>query len=218
MTADDRFERKFKPGDFLTATATDMAACLEEVRHNDAAAVRVLNHDGREWLREAAEGLAFRAARSSVGSGEKTVTQDFEICPQPPSDSAWYTGATLMTDLVNAGLRRMASPPCPDVTFNEAVVQRYAPCACGISAHRDHVRYINLVGILVIEGEGDFFVCGDRQGHDARRIPAPPGSFLLMRAPGFDVSRYRPFHMLGEVRRERLIVGYRQDTKPGDPD
>jgi hypothetical protein len=218
MGADNCFEQEPEPGDVLTATPADMAACLEAVRQNDAAAIQVLNDDGRHWLRDAATGLAFRTARPTVGSGDKTVSQDFEICPRPPEDSAWYRGAALMTDLVNAGLCRMASPPCPNVTFNEAVVQRYAPCACGISAHRDHVRYINLVGILVIDGEGDFFVCDDRDGHNARRIPAPQGSFLLMRAPGFDGSRHRPFHMLGEVRRDRLIVGYRQDTRPGEPD
>lgn len=223
MTADPHspwVEERFPTsGDnLIVADADDMAACLEAVRANDAAAVTVFGDAGRDWLRAASRNLAYKSARPVVGQGEKAVTQDFEICPQPPWESPWGACAGMMSDLVNAGLARMTQPPCPPVSFNEAVVQRYAPSDCGISPHRDHVRYVNLVGILVIDGEGDFFVCDDRTGQGATKIPAPPGSFLLMRAPGFDGSRYCPFHTLGAVHTPRLIVGYRQDTRPGEPD
>lgn len=203
--------------DFLVADAKAAAECLRCVRTADAAAVTVFDRRGRKWLRDAAAELEFRRARPVVGEGERTVTQDFDICDDVPEDGAFGACAGLMADLVNAGLDRMDAPPCPRVTFNDLVVQHYQPVASGISPHRDHVRYVNLVGILVIDGAGDFYVCDDRQGHGARRVAAPEGSLLLMRAPGFDDSRHRPFHMLGEVTRERLILGLRQDSRSGEP-
>lgn len=204
--------------DRVIADPDAMAAGIAAVRRDDAAAVTVLTDRGRAWLREAAGHLAYKRSRPVVGQGEKAVTQDFDISTNPPWDGAWGEAARLMSELVNAGLARMPEPPCPPVTFNEAVIQYYRPCPCGISPHRDHIRYINLIGILIVDGEGDFHVCDDRAGNGARRIPAGPGDFLLMRGPGFDDSRYRPFHMLGAVRSDRLIVGYRQDTRAGESD
>jgi hypothetical protein len=202
----------------LTADAAAMAECLARVRRDEAAAMPVLDDAGRDRLRRAADSLAFRPATPVVGQGEKAVTQDFEICPDPPRESVWTAVAGALAALVDAGLARMAAPPCPPVTFNETVVQRYGRTGCGISPHRDHLRYINLVGILVIDGAGSFHVCDDRAGTNARPIPAGAGSLLLMRAPGFDGSRHRPFHMLGEVHEPRLILGLRQDTRPGEAD
>jgi len=204
--------------DRVIADPDAMAAGIEAVRRDDAAAVTVLTDRGRAWLRDAAASLTYKRGRPVVGQGEKAVTQDFDISTNPPWDAAWGECARLMSDLVNAGLAIMAEPPCAPVTFNEAVIQYYRPCTRGISPHRDHVRYVNLIGILIIDGEGDFHVCDDRAGNGARRIPGGPGDFLLMRGPGFDDGRYRPFHMLGEVRTDRLIVGYREDTHPGQAD
>jgi hypothetical protein len=204
--------------DRIIADPDAMAAGIQSMRRDDAAAVTVLTERGRSWLRDAAKTLAYKRSRPVVGHGEKAVTQDFDISTNPPWDSAWGECARLMSNLVNAGLANMRQPPCPPVRFNEAVIQYYRPCACGISPHRDHVRYINVIGILIVDGEGDFYVCADRAGNGARRIPAGPGDFLLMRGPDFDESRYRPFHMLGAVRTDRLIVGYRQDTRPGEAD
>lgn len=202
----------------LIADADAMAGAIAAVRRDGAASVPVLSDHGRAWLRAAAAGLSFRASRPVVGTGDKAVTQHFDICTAPPWEGPFGTCARLMSGLVNAGLARMTEPPCGAIAFNEAVVQRYPPGPCGISPHRDHIRYTDLIGILVIDGEGRFQLCDDRAGTNARPVPAPPGSFLLMRAPGFDGSRHRPFHTLGAVTTERLIVGYRQDTRPGEPD
>lgn len=202
----------------FVADAASMADTIAAVRGHDAASLSVLSDAGRAWLRAAAADLDFRRSTPVVGHGEKAVTQTFDICPAPPWNGPFGACAAVLSDLVNAGLARMSARPCGEIAFNEAMVQRYPPSPCGISPHRDHVRYTDLIGILVIDGEGTFAVCADRAGNNARSIPAPPGSFLLMRAPGFDGSRYRPFHTLGEVTQERLIVGYRQDTRPGEPD
>ncbi len=202
----------------FVADAAAMADAVAAVRRDDAASVPVLSEQGRAWLRDAAARLGFRRARPVVGQGDKAVTQAFEICTDPPWDGPFGEAARVLGGLVNAGLARMTERPCADIAFNEAMVQRYPPSPCGISPHRDHIRYTGLIGILVIDGAGAFYVCDDRAGNNARAIPAPAGSFLLMRAPGFDGSRHRPFHMLGAVTQTRLIAGYRQDTRPGEPD
>ncbi|RDD60683.1 hypothetical protein [Ferruginivarius sediminum] len=190
-----------------------MANCLEHVRRDDAASIQLLDSPVRAKLRTAVEASRFRRARAVVGTGDKAVTQDFEICDRV--DGAGLIGRYVAASeaLVNSGLERLTPTPCPPVEFNDLVAQRYPPVACGISPHRDHIRYVNLVAILVIAGAGRFFVCDDRAGTNAREIPAPEGSLLLMRAPGFDGSRHRPFHMLGKVTRERLILGLRQDAR-----
>lgn len=198
----------------LQATADEMAACLERVRVDDAAAVQVLDDEGRGILRTAFRDLPYRRARPVIGTGERRVTQDFDICDTLPQGNFGWTVAAALGDLVNTAQARMAAAPCPPVTFDDLVVQRYDPGPCGISPHRDHIRYINLIGVLVIDGAGDFAICDDRQGHGARPIPAAEGSLLLMRGPGFDGRRDRPFHTLGRVTRERLILGLRQDARP----
>lgn len=204
-----------RPGDVLQCRASpaDMAQTLEAVRRHDAAAIPVLGERGRQKLRDAARDLPFRPARPVVGSDAAAVRQNFEICGTPPWDEPFGDCARQLSDLINRGMAAMAAAPCPPVAFNEAVVQRYPPSPCGISPHRDHTRYINLIGVLVIDGDGDFAICSDRSGTDMHHIPAGPGDVLLMRAPGFDGKMHRPFHTLGTVHTNRLIVGYRQDTK-----
>lgn len=190
-----------------------MAACLARVRREGAASVAFLDEAGRRRLCRAVAALTMRRARDRVGAGDRVVTQDFDICADVARRSGLGHCAGAVEAGVNAGLRRLSPAPCAGVVFNDLVVQRYRPTRCGISPHRDHLAYTALVAVLVIEGAGRFFLCDDRSGTNAREIPAPAGSLLLMRAPGFDGRRERPFHMLGAVTRERLILGLRQDSR-----
>jgi len=205
-------------GTGLSCDPARMAAALEAVRRDGAAAVPVLPPEAQPPLVAAAEALSFRPARPVVGAAGREVQQDFTLCDRVSLDGLWGRVTAAVNAAVNAGLAVMDTPPIPALGFNEVVIQHYRPVSCGISPHRDHVRYVHLVGLLILYGEGDFYICPDRSGADARLIPAGPGDLLLMRAPGFDDSRHRPFHMLGEVRRARLIVGLREDTRPGTTD
>lgn len=191
----------------------DIAPCLDMVRLGGAASVPLLPSVDAWALQQALSALRFRRARRRVGSGESAVTQDFAICEDVPAGGLIGAWTARVAEAVNAALARMPSPPVASVAFNDVVAQRYWPVSCGISPHRDHLRYVNLVAILVVSGSGRFYICDDRGGSNAREIPAPAGSLLLMRAPGFDGSRHRPFHMLGAVTRERLILGLRQDSR-----
>lgn len=206
------------PGDIdrpatLTARPANLAAAIARLHDLDAASVPVLAEDARRALIAEAAGLPFGSAKPVVGAGERAVYQDFELTLHLPPGGAFARTAAALERLVNRALRDLRQPPCPPVTFNDRVVQRYRPGCAGISPHRDHLRYVRLVAVLVIAGAGRFFICGDRSGRDAREVPAPPGSLLLMRAPGFAGSDHRPFHMLRDVTSERLILGLRQDAR-----
>ena len=69
------------------------------------------------------------------------------------------------------------------------------------------------MAIVNLAGRARFFLCADRGGQDARELPIPPGSLLLMRAPGYDRRGDRPFHMLSEVTETRIALGLRHDVE-----
>jgi hypothetical protein len=103
--------------------------------------------------------------------------------------------------------------PAPFTTplrLDRTVLQRYPKGSLGITPHRDNLRYINLICVIVIGGRGRFFVCADRSGRDSVEIPADPGRMILMRAPGFQGSSRRPFHYVTDVTEERFTFGLRQ--------
>jgi alkylated DNA repair dioxygenase AlkB len=119
-----------------------------------------------------------------------------------------------LEDLVARALARLDPPPLPaPPPLNDLVVQRYAVGSRGITPHRDHLRYRDLVALVNLAGRARFFICADRSGRDAREIPLPPGSVLLMRAPDFAGRSDRPFHMLSEVTETRISLGLRHDVQ-----
>ena len=69
------------------------------------------------------------------------------------------------------------------------------------------------MALVTLSGNARFCLCDDRAGRGARELPCPPGSLLLMRAPGFGNRRDRPFHFLDRVTRPRLSLGLRHDAR-----
>jgi hypothetical protein len=198
---------------FLNLADDALADALSRVARDGAAAVPALTLPGQRALARNAETLAFRTARPVVGSGERAVTQSFEIADEVPetgplAEVGWELAARL-----NAVLARDYTPNCPPITFNDRVVQRYPPGDVGISPHKDHVRYVHLVVNLVLSGFGRFYVCPERSFANALEIPGSAGDALIMRAPGFAGSDHRPFHAIGEVAQGRLVLGLRRDAR-----
>ncbi len=66
-----------------------------------------------------------------------------------------------------------------------------------------------------LEGEARFCVCDDREGTNTHEFDHRPGMVLLLRAPGFLWSDFRPFHIVGEVTKERYTFALRQNIKKG---
>ncbi|QYO63862.1 hypothetical protein [Leptolyngbya sp. 7M] len=69
--------------------------------------------------------------------------------------------------------------------FTELVLQRYTPGQLGITPHRDSLEAINLIALVNLSGEAEFYRGDDRQGTDAVRLNPTPGNVIFLRAPGF---------------------------------
>jgi hypothetical protein len=96
------------------------------------------------------------------------------------------------------------------LAFNSLVLQKYNKNSIGITPHRDHLKYINLICIFIIKGKGRFFVCSDREGHNAIEINSEPGNLIILRAPGFLGTKLRPFHYVTDINETRYTFGLRQ--------
>lgn len=199
-------------GTWLSLDDAALAGALCDVVRDGAAAVPALSLPARRDLIRAADVLSFRAARPVVGSGARAVTQSFEIADTVPESGPLAEVARELAARLNAACARADTPGCPQIAFNDRVVQRYPACDVGISPHKDHIRYVHLVVNLVLQGFARFYICPQRSFEHAVEIAGAAGDALIMRAPGFAGSDHRPFHAIGDVAQERLVLGLRQDA------
>ena len=195
----------------LRAGPDAMAGALDRVAREDAAVLPLLAPaDCRPFI-EAGADLAFRNAKPVIGEGERAVYQDFDICLSIPQPHPLWRLTQAVERLVADALAILDAPPLEALSLNDLVLQRYPPGARGITPHRDHVRYVGLVAIVQLSGNGRFGLCTDRSGADARVLAAGPGDGILMRAPGFGGVKDRPFHFLDGITVERYSLGMRCD-------
>lgn len=203
---------------WFQAGPADLAAALDETRRGDGAFLPLLTKAATASLLASTDGLSYRPARSLVGAAGQEVRQDFELTMMIPDPHPIRDLAVALTALTQQALALLEPNPLPQgIDFNDLIVQRYAAGSAGITAHRDHVRYVGLVAIFTLTGESDFYLCDDRAGANKRAIPVRPGGVTFMRAPGFDGSKARPFHLLENIRSNRVSLGLRHDTRPGEP-
>ena len=204
-------------GSWFSLDEAVLADTLRRVARDGAAAVPALSLPARRALMRAVGGLSFRTARPVVGSGARAVTQAFDIADDVPATGPFGELAGELAGRLNAALARDDTPACATIAFNDRVAQRYPAGDLGISPHKDHVRYVHLVVNIVLQGFGRLYICPERSFEDALAIPGSAGDLLLMRAPGFAGSDHRPFHAIGEITQERLVLGLRQDARPDTP-
>ena len=195
----------------LRASAPEMAAALDRVAREDAAVLPLLgSEDCRPYIESGAE-LSYRSARPVIGEGERAVHQDFDICLSIPRPHPLWALTQAVERLIARALAAMDAPPLEALPLNDLVLQRYPPGARGITPHRDHVRYVSLVVIVQLSGDGRFGLCTERNGAGSRALAAGPGDGILMRAPGFAGAKHRPFHFLDRITVERYSLGMRCD-------
>ena len=221
MTASGKAGRIAAGADFaglpmLRAGPEAMATALDRVAREDAAVVPLLTPAECQEFIDAGADLSFRSAKPVIGEGERAVYQDFDICLSIPQPHPLWQLTQAVERLIAAALGTMAEPPLEALSLNDLVLQRYPPGARGITPHRDHVRYVGLVAIVQMSGDGRFGLCEDRSGAGARVLDAGPGDGILMRAPGFSGSKHRPFHFLDGITVERYSLGIRSD-KTAEP-
>ena len=193
-----------------------LAEAILRLERENALALPWLERDACAALVETTHSLPFRKARPVVGEGERVVYQDFDICMPVPVEHPLHHLRQASERALQAALAVLGHAALPETLWlNDLVVQHYPPGSQGITPHRDHVRYVGLVAIVLLAGDGAFSVCEDRSGAGERLVEAQPGALILMRAPGLFGRRDRPFHQLKSVTRERITVGLRHDsTKP----
>ncbi len=203
----------------LLAGVADVAAAIRRTEEEHAAALPLLPREACAALLSEARDFTWRRARPIVGEGERRVYQDFELTTDFPHRGAYRELARAVERLIQAALRAIEPPPLAwDFRVNDLILQRYPAGCAGITPHRDHVRYVGLVAIVVLAGTARFFVCDDRAGSNAREIATPPGHMTVLRAPGLFGRRDRPFHLLREITAERWSFGLRHDVGATRPE
>jgi len=195
----------------ILADAFDAGALLRELARVGAASVPCLDEGYRRVLLAAARAQRYTPGRETVGTGARRVYQQLEVAEPLPAKGELVR----LRDELQAILaeRFAAVHPYPFETglrLDEVVLQRYPPGSIGITPHRDHRAYVNLVCLVSLGGEGRFYVCADRAGRDPREVDAAPGTAVLLRAPGFRHAGRRPFHAVDRIRGPRYVVGLRQ--------
>ena len=201
--------------DSFLAGADDLADAIRRAGDEDAASLPLLDGPACARLTDEARSLAWRPARPVVGVGETAVHQDFDLATEIAEGGGLKALESALDRAIGRAFDSMNRSPLPDgFTINDLIVQRYPVGSQGITPHRDHIRYVGLVAIVVLAGQGRFFISQDRAGRNAREIPAPPGHLLLMRAPGFNGRNDRPFHAVRDITEERYILGLRHDSRP----
>jgi hypothetical protein len=198
----------------IVASPAAIARCLARLAQEDACSLELLSQRGCAALLAAGAALSYRPAMAVVGKGDRRVYQDFEICMPVPDGSLFHDCRDALERRLARALHEMPDPPLArPPRLNDLVVQHYPAGSRGITAHRDHVRYRDLVAVVTLAGRARFFVSPTRSGEDAREVPVPPGSLVLMRAPGFAGRDDRPFHLLTDVTEERVCLGLRHDVR-----
>lgn len=191
-----------------------LAAALSRLAAEAAVSLPLLPPADCRRLIAAAEALPYRRATPVIGSGDKEVHQDFELTVALAPGDPFHRLADRLHGLVATALAQLDPPPlAPLPTFNDLIVQRYAPGSAGITPHRDHICYEGLIALVTLCGRGRFWLCADRGGRDRRELPMPAGGLIILRAPGFAGRTDRPFHALSDITETRIGVGIRHDRR-----
>lgn len=151
---------------------------------------------------------AMELQQAETETGPYRVKQDYVYQTEFPEDSLFVQLAQEVSRNVNAAAYSMLSKT---LNYNDMVVQRYEPTDMGISPHRDGLRYRDVIAIVILEGEGEFFRCDDRDGSNPVAIRNDPGDVLLMEAPGFFYRERQPFHYVGKIHSRRTSFALRQN-------
>lgn len=191
-----------------------LAGSLERLKQRGAVSVRLLSGPLLDELSETAGELSYRRARYEAGKPEARVYQEFDYCDAVPADHPVHHLGRWFESRLRGALALMDEPPIDiDFTINDIVCQRYRQGDLGITPHRDHIAYTQLISLIVLGGRGRYFVCADRRGGNRIAIESGPGRAILMPGPGYAGRTDRPFHMVSDISSLRYSVGLRHDAR-----
>jgi hypothetical protein len=195
----------------LLPESLDLDRILSELASPGATSVPLLPENLRLELLEEAKKHTYEPEPEEVGSGDRLVRQQMATIEDFPQGSLFLQLRDAIQETFDEGLVKVGPYPFTSIfQFNDLSLQKYRAGSLGITPHRDGLKFINLICIVVVGGQGRFFVCSDRSGNDSLEIDAEPGRAIFLRAPGFMGGNDRPFHYLTEVTEERYSFGLRQ--------
>ena len=139
--------------------------CLSRSRRVGAASLPLLDEAFRLRLHAEAESYTYTPEEETVGSGDRLVRQQMGSFESFPPGSAYLDLRDAFQSWMDERLASLPQYPfASPLRFNSLSLQKYEQGSIGITPHRDGLRYINLICIFVIAGQGRFFVCADRSG------------------------------------------------------
>ncbi len=96
---------------------------------------------------------------------------------------------------------------------NNLFLFRHGESEGNVAPHCDGKSCINLISLIILEGQGNFCTCANREGNNSVPIRNAPGDLLLMRGPGFLASDIQPFHFVNNITVRRTSFGLRHIKK-----
>ncbi|MDO8508730.1 MAG: hypothetical protein Q7S27_03545 [Nanoarchaeota archaeon] len=160
----------------------------------------------RQNLLEEISRANYRKAQSQYGN----ANQEFFYF-EPDKEDRIFPITSLLKLSYLIPYNKLAQKANFQKTKTEVFVQKYRKSSLGITPHKDNLAYRNLISIFILQGEGDFYVCSDREKTNPVKIDSPQGSVILMRAPrNIGEKNLRPMHYVENIRRERHVITLRE--------
>lgn len=109
--------------------------------------------------------------------------------------------------------------PTVPLVFDSVIIQHYAHTNAthvyGIPPHYDHKGFVELVVVLLLEGESLFHVAKDKECTGEVLISAMPMDLIVMRGYGFNGEDSRPVHYVKKIQEKtgRTSLSFRIYSK-----
>ncbi|MBD0267946.1 MAG: hypothetical protein ICV77_06595 [Cyanobacteria bacterium Co-bin8] len=193
-----------------------MQGILTDLAAEGAVSVPLLTESARQALHQAATSYDYSLEQSVYGTSDRIVKTDYGSYELEATAGLFAEFQNAFQALLDQSLAQLGTTPfSTPFCWNAAVLQRYTPGQLGITPHRDSLWAINLIALVNLGGQAEFYRCDDRQGTGAVQLDTTPGNVIFLRAPGFLNSQVRPFHFLTNVGSTRYSLGLRQRSEPG---
>ncbi|HIK14376.1 MAG TPA: hypothetical protein IGS53_03630 [Leptolyngbyaceae cyanobacterium M33_DOE_097] len=189
----------------------DIYVLIDALATEGAISVPLLAESARIELLREAKSFWYEPEVKTLGKGDQIVRTEYTACNNVPQTGLYGDFKQAFQTLMDEACDRLKVYPFSvPLNFNQLVIQQYQPGQLGITPHRDSLRAINLIALVNLCGEAEFYRCDDRQGTNSVRLDTTPGNIIFLRAPGFLNRRDRPFHLLSNIRSTRYSLGLRQ--------
>lgn len=159
-------------------------------------------------LHEEAERLEWQRAPATHGS--RNVAQDYEFVDSFADGPTFLEVNDAMEGALNVIFSHTASCPISiPMYFTEMRLQRYAAGSIGIAEHREGLKCVDLVVLVILQAGGRFTVRLD-DASAPKLIRNSVGDAVLMRASGYGGMDIQPLHALIDVHQPRMTLALRR--------